>query len=85
MKQGALTGEMVPEEYLTYIVSLIRKLRGGEERFIPLIETKLEQSSFKLKDTMNSPLPMPANLFSSASPPDMRNVGLGDNVMEGYL
>jgi len=71
MEPGALLGETSPEEYLAYIVSLIRKLRGGEERFIPLIETRLKQSSFILKDSISSPLTMSLILSSSASPPDI--------------
>lgn len=32
-----------PKDYLTYILSLVAKLRGGEDRFLPLLLEKISQ------------------------------------------
>jgi len=78
-------GETSPKEYLAYIVSLIRKLRGGEERFIPLIETKLEQSSLKLMEALSKPLPMPLLSFPPTTPPDSLSVKSGDDTKDNLF
>ena len=36
--------ELGPEDYLAHIFSLISRLRGSEDRFLPLLQTKLDQT-----------------------------------------
>jgi hypothetical protein len=74
------TGELAPEEYLTYLFSLIAKLRGGDERFIPLLSAKLEHSSLNLSNPIVGSLDTPTLLGDSMSPPDFGNSEYTDVV-----
>lgn len=76
-----IPGDLVPEEYLTYIYSLISKLRGGDERFIPLLAAKLEQTSLDLKSSLIRYLNTPDLLIGSTSPPDYGKMELGNDLV----
>lgn len=78
-------GELVPEQYLSYLFSLIAKLRGGDERFIPLLSAKLEQSSLDISNILNDQLVTPTPLADPTSPPDFDPLGFEDGAYEQQL
>lgn len=73
--------ELKPEEYLTYLFSLVSKLRGGEDRFQHLLLTKVHQTLPSFSNPLTRPLHVTSFLQNSASPSEMSSSDEG----EGYI
>lgn len=47
-----LQPEVGPDDYVSYLFSLITTLRGSEDRFLPVLQAKLEQTLPWLVDSI---------------------------------
>lgn len=65
-----LVSDLGPKDYLTYILSLVAKLRGGEDRFLPLLLEKASQILPNLLNPLSWSLPLASFLENPASPPE---------------
>ncbi len=61
------TVEVEPEYYLAYLFHLIHKLRGGDDRFLPMLLRKLEETLPKMANPLAQPLKTPALLDESGA------------------
>ena len=60
--------DLGPKDYLTYILSLVAKLRAGEDRFLPLLLEKLSQILPDFLNPLTWSLPLASFLENPASP-----------------
>lgn len=58
------------KDYLTYILSLVAKLRGGEDRFLPLLLEKISQIQPNFLNPLTWSLRLESLLENPASPPE---------------
>ncbi|KFY01592.1 hypothetical protein O988_02662 [Pseudogymnoascus sp. VKM F-3808] len=65
--EPSITG-LGPKDYLTYILSLVAKLRGGEDRFLPLLLEKVSQILPNFHNPLTWSLPLASFLENPASP-----------------
>lgn len=61
--------DLGPKDYLTYILSLVAKLRGGEDRFLPLLLEKNSQILPNFLNPLTWSLPLASLFENPASPP----------------
>lgn len=60
--------DLEPKDYLTYILSLVAKLRGGEDRFLPLLLEKISQILPNFPNPLTWSLSLASLLENPASP-----------------
>jgi hypothetical protein len=70
--------ELEPEEYLTYILSLVSKLRGGEDRFLPLLQDKIHQILPNFSNPLTWSLRLASFLENPASPSEKLSPNEGE-------
>lgn len=70
--------DLGPKDYLTYILSLVAKLRGGEDRFLPLLLEKLSQILPDFLNPLTWSLPLVSFLENPASPSEKTSPSGGE-------
>ncbi|OBT47731.1 hypothetical protein VE00_02194 [Pseudogymnoascus sp. WSF 3629] len=73
--------DLGPKDYLTYILSLVAKLRGGEDRFLPLLQEKISQVLPNFLSPLTWSLPLASFLENPASPSEK----FSPNESEGWV
>lgn len=73
--------DLGPKDYLTYILSLVAKLRGGEDRFLPLLQEKISQVLPNFLNPLTWSLPLASFLENPASPSEK----FSPNESEGWV
>jgi hypothetical protein len=58
------------DDCLVHLLSLIAKLRGGEDRFLPILISKIGQELPSMELPYSQNLRLPSVIASSASPPE---------------
>lgn len=73
--------DLGPKDYLIYILSLVAKLRGGEDRFLPLLQEKISQNLPNFPNPLTWSLPLASFLENPASPSEK----FSPNEGEGWV
>lgn len=66
--------ELGPVDYLTQVVSLLAKLPGGANKFVPLLIAKVNELRPELVNTLCTATQLPLGAFSDPMSPDTRFV-----------
>lgn len=66
--------ELGPIDYLAQVVSLLAKLPGGTNKFVPLLIAKVNELQPELVNTLCTATQLPLGAFSDPMSPDTRFV-----------
>lgn len=66
--------ELGPVDYLTQVVSLLAKLPGGADKFVPLLFAKVNELRPELVTTLCTATQLPLGAFSDPMSPDTRYI-----------